>query len=104
MMSELAYGYAKLGHNEDATRIFNELEVAADELTIGAGTWALSYLAVTEADKSLVWLNTAARKVETQEIDEGFLPLMFIKANMYSDPVLEEPRFIELRNKLGIID
>jgi hypothetical protein len=42
--------------------------------------------------------------VENQEIDEGFLPLMFIKVNVYSDPVLEEPRFVELRNKLGVID
>lgn len=29
---------------------------------------------------------------------------MFIKHNIYEDPILEEPRFVELRKKLGVIE
>ena len=103
-LPELAYAYAQLGRDEDASRLFSELEDVAGERTIGAGTWVLSYLAIGDSDKAFEWLNAAVEKVERGEIDEGFWTLMTIKANVYSDPVLEEPRFVELRNKLGVLD
>ena len=42
-------------------------------------------------------------KVENEIPDEGFFNLMCIKHNIYDDPILEEPRFVELRSKLGVI-
>jgi hypothetical protein len=39
-------------------------------------------------------------KIENYEIDEGFFNLMNLRMNVAADPVLEEPQFVDLRNKL----
>ncbi len=35
---------------------------------------------------------------------EGFGLLMRLRANVFRDPVLDQPRFVEMREKLALID
>ncbi len=70
----------------------------------GQVTWALANLAVGKNEEALDWLSTVVEKVENNEPDPGFINLMVMKANYFSNPVLDEPRFVELRSQLGSFD
>jgi len=104
LIAETAYGYAQLGRREDVVRRFNELEAIPPDTQVGAGSWALAYLALGEYDKVLDWLRVAVEKIDNREPDEGFYNLMFIKSNIYFDPILDEPRFQELLSRIGSAD
>ena len=96
-ISRLAYFYSRLGLQEDAKRLTKRIERwAADGLHIRISTLALSYLAIGEYDK--------AYDVLSQNPNQGISSLQEIKSNIMNDPVLEEPRFIELRNMIGSFD
>jgi Flp pilus assembly protein TadD len=99
-LPELAYTYARLGAIDDARRIFNEIERVAGDRDVGAGTWAMAYLAIGDEDRAVEWLETAIAKAEAHEIDQGLFNLLNIRMNMTGDPLLEEPRFVALRNRL----
>ena len=68
---------------------------------VGAGSWPLGYLAIGDEAQAYRWLDRAVSKIERHEPDEGFFNLMIIKANVVANPVLEEPRFKELRQRIG---
>lgn len=58
--------------------------------------WALIYIALEDYDQALEWLEVA---VDDQAPD--LVTLGEIKGNPYADPVLDEPRFQELRDRIG---
>ena len=103
-VASLAHRYALLGQHETATTYFNRLEEIAANRAIGAGSWVMAHLAVGDDAEALRWLQIAVDKVAAKEPDEAFFNLMGIKANFSSDPVLDEPRFVELRAQLGSLD
>ncbi len=103
-VASLARRYALLGQHETATTYFNRLEEIAATRAIGAGSWVMAHLAVGDNDEALRWLQIAVDKVAANEPDEAFFNLVGIKANFSSDPVLDEPRFVELRAQLGSLD
>jgi tetratricopeptide (TPR) repeat protein len=103
-VASLAHNYALLGQHETATTYFNRLEEIAANRTIGAGNWVMAHLAVGDDDEALRWLQIAVDKVAAKEPDEAFFNLMRIKANLTSDPILDEPRFAELRSQLGSLN
>jgi hypothetical protein len=72
----------------------------AAEYNVGSATWALAYLAIGEQERALEWLNTAA---ENRIPDGGFMVLWWLRANAFSDPVLEQPEFVEVRSRLGFM-
>jgi TolB-like protein/DNA-binding winged helix-turn-helix (wHTH) protein/Flp pilus assembly protein TadD len=100
----LLYSYARAGADDDAERLFRSLNALADRGPVGAGTWALAYLAIDDPDTALKWLRAAVAKIADHVPDAGFLNLMTIKTNLMDDPVLEEARFVELRNRIGATD
>ena len=100
-LGELALNYAQLGHREDAGRIFHRLEGTAEAHRIPATAWILGHLALGDEEQALHWLNTAA---DNPEPYVGFFGLMLIKVNAMSFPVLDEPRFREVRERLGYRD
>jgi hypothetical protein len=67
---------------------------------VGTGGWAMIYLARNEREKAIEQLQAALVKIENHEIDEGFWNLMNIRMNTTADPVLEEPEFVALRERL----
>ena len=100
-LGELALTYSRRGHREDAERIFHRLEEMAETHRIPSTAWILGYLAMGDDEQALHWLNTAA---DSPEPYVGYFGLMNIKANPYSYPVLDEPRFREVRDRLGYRD
>jgi TolB-like protein/DNA-binding winged helix-turn-helix (wHTH) protein/tetratricopeptide (TPR) repeat protein len=100
----LLYSYARIDQPEDVARLFAQLETMAGDGPVGAGTWALAHLARGESDEALRWLRLAVAKIENHEPDAGFLNLMTIKSNRHADPILDQPRFRALREKIGALD
>jgi TolB-like protein/Flp pilus assembly protein TadD/uncharacterized membrane protein YhdT len=99
-LPELAYEYSRIGRVSDAQRIAAEIEQAVSGVEIGSGGRAMTALAVGDRARAVEELEAAIVKIENYEIDEGFFNLMNIRMNVTSDPVLEEPQFVELRDKL----
>jgi hypothetical protein len=56
-LPELAYGFARVGRQADAQRLFDEIKAAdAAGEPVGAGTWAMAYLAINDHEQSLqIW-------------------------------------------------
>jgi TolB-like protein/Tfp pilus assembly protein PilF len=99
-LPELTYSYSRIGRPMDVERIVAEIEQLPEGTEIGRGGWAMVYLARGERAKALEQLQAALVKVENYEIDEGFWNLMNIRMNVTADPVLEEPEFVALRERL----
>lgn len=98
--ANLAHAYARIGQPEDARRLFETVEHMSGEQRISAGTWAMAHLAIGANDQALRWLDKAIEKIENHEADTGWHSMMIIKANVTADPVLDEPRFTERRDKI----
>ena len=79
---------------------FDEINEAAVDREVGAGVWAHAYLAIGDQESALEWLEVAATKAENHQVDPSFYSLMEIKMNVQGDPVLEQPEFVALRNRL----
>jgi len=97
-IAQLAYQYGRLGLREDARRLYNALEVwRADGQYIATASRAISHLAIGDVDKAYQLLG---------EINGewSLYSLRWMKSNILNDPVLEEPRFVELRSRIGIFD
>ncbi len=95
-ISQLATAYAQLGRRDDVERLFAALEARAESSPVNAALWALMYIALEDYDQALEWLAVA---VDDEAPD--LVPLGEIKANPYADPVLDEPRFQDLRDRIG---
>ena len=93
---QLANAYAQMGRRDEVQRLFAALEMQAQDGPVNAALWALMYLALENYDQALEWLEVA---VDDQAPD--LVTLGEIKANPYADPVLDEPRFQELRDRIG---
>jgi tetratricopeptide (TPR) repeat protein len=96
----LAYGYSRIGYAREAMRLFEDLQNVAQERSVGAGTWAIAYLAIGAEEQALEWLDNVLKKIENHEPDAGWFNLMVIKHNITGDRVLENPRFKERRQRI----
>jgi tetratricopeptide (TPR) repeat protein len=99
--SSLAHAYWRTGLSADAERLFERLDAMAAERVVGAGSWPLAYLAIGDDESAYESLTRAVEKTERFEPDEGFFNLMIIKHNVQENPVLDEPRFRMLRDRIG---
>ncbi len=100
-VGELIYIYGRIGRREDAERIFHQLDEIAETRRIPAAAWILAYLGLGDDEQALHWLTRAA---DTPEPYEGYFGVMLLKFNTYLDPVLDEPRFQVVRDRLGYKD
>ncbi len=100
-LGQLAVAYALSGSAVDARRIFDQIAAMAEEKRIGAFSWAFAYLAIGDQAAALATLNDAA---ENKVPDEGAIFLPFIRNNTYNVPMLEQPEFVEVRQRLGFTD
>jgi tetratricopeptide (TPR) repeat protein len=104
VVAGLLYSYSRIGRSDDVARLAGDIEKLAANGPVSAGTRALMYLALGDADEAHRWLDTAVEKIERHEPDAGFLNLMTIKTNVHANPVLDEPRFRKLRDRIGAFD
>lgn len=96
----VAYLYHLAGADDDARRVAAKLDDYAEDFTVGPGDWALAALSTGDTDVALQWLERAAAR-RALGADAGALVL--IAQNWWSDPVLERPEFVEVRNRLAAL-
>jgi adenylate cyclase len=99
-LPELAYAYARIGRRADAERIVVEIEQAPAGVEIGSGGRTMMYLALGDRARAVDELEAAIVKIENHRIDQGFFNLLNVRMNVTADPLLEEPEFVALREKL----
>jgi Flp pilus assembly protein TadD len=99
-LPELAVGYSSIGREADARRLADRIFALAKERDVGAGTLAMAYLAVGDADAAAAQLEIAAERVVNHEPDQGFFSLMHIANGWLAHPLLAQPRFEALRARL----
>ncbi len=97
----LAYCFARLGQSEDALRVISNVEAMIGDRFVDPIVWVFVHLAAGEPGRALQWLTKA---VEEPENRQEVFARTFIKQNSWSDPVLDQPEFIEMRNRLGFKD
>ena len=103
MTSLLAYAYSRIGHRDEAVRLLNELEGLSDEVSrIGPGHLALAQLAAGNYEESLGWYDTFIENADRPKGGTGLWP--YITANVFSDPILERPEFVEMRSRHEFIE
>jgi TolB-like protein/DNA-binding winged helix-turn-helix (wHTH) protein len=99
-IANLAYAYARNGSELDARRLIDLLAEKAPDRQHQAGNWALAHLAVGDRAGALRALDIVIDKIKSEEPEPGLLALRLIKTNVYSDPVLDEPEFVDRRERL----
>jgi len=92
-----AYVYSRFGQDQDAARMFERLrQRSPSSIQLATG-----HLSVGNTDEALRLLREVA---ESELPASGSLLTMIFKTNLYNDPVLERPEFIEARSRLGFTD
>ncbi len=92
-----AYIYSLMGLKDDAARMVTKLGGKAPTSGhIGVRIWVMANLAIGKPD--------IAYDILKADPNNGLVSLQEIKGNVMKDPVLEEPRFVELRNQIGSLN
>jgi TolB-like protein len=74
---------------------------AANGDTVNPSTWARAYLAVGDEEQALEWLEVAAEGARNHEPAVDFYGLMSLKMNIDNNPVLEQPRFVDVLERIS---
>ena len=100
LLAEIAYAYHRLGLQSDARRIVDEINVIAEQKTLGAGVQAMAHLAIGDDASALHWLHQAVDKIRRREPKPSAINLLNLKMNFLIDPRLEEPDFRRALNAI----
>jgi len=96
-IAQFALGYSQLNLRGDVERLLTEFENRAKETPVGNAQWVTFYLAYGDYEE-------AFERLEALLSDPaGEFRLGQIKANDYRDPVLDEPHWRELRDRIGAL-
>jgi tetratricopeptide (TPR) repeat protein len=98
---DMIYNYSRIGRRADVERLFAEIQSIAATQDIGAGGWAMTYLALGDEEKALEQLRIGAQRARDKVLDPGFFQLMNLSMNVNDDPVLEQPEFVGVRAQLS---
>jgi tetratricopeptide (TPR) repeat protein len=97
--SRAIYAYGRIGRTDDAQRLFERFQDLANDETFAVSPAYLvrANLAIGDQEEALRWLNISA---ETPGRRSSLLygPIIW---NLYSDPILDQPEFVEVRSRLG---
>ena len=93
---QLASAYSQLGMRDEVERLFAAMQERARTGPVNAALWAQIFIALEDHDQALEWLETAVNDEAPDLVTLGE-----IKANPYANPILEEPRFQALRDRIG---
>jgi DNA-binding winged helix-turn-helix (wHTH) protein/Tfp pilus assembly protein PilF len=97
----VTFGYGLLERSEDAQRTFERVRESATDQYVDPGTWALAYLGVGEHGEALAQLNAAVKNQELPPDLQHYMRFIpDIVYNTWSHPTLEEPAFLEVRERL----
>ena len=100
-VANMASRYAQLGLDEDATRVLGifEEQAATRRVTAVARVW--ENMAGGSEDQVLEALETVA---EAKQPYQGFQMTFALKFNTFNIPLLDEPEFVAVRERLGFTD
>ncbi len=94
--SQIVLAYEQMGRREDALRLFSVFEESAAQNPVGDAVWARAYIGVGDYEQALQRLEYA---VGNRALTD-FAVLTSFASNPWNDPVLNEPEFRELLDKL----
>ena len=98
LLTQVAYGYSRLGLDEDADRVLGVFEQAAEGGTrVAEIGWVIASLARRDEERALQWL----QRITENRPYEGYNLIMRIKANVDGDPILDRSEFAQVRQTLG---
>jgi TolB-like protein/cytochrome c-type biogenesis protein CcmH/NrfG len=86
--------YSRVGRPDDATRLFDAMWA----LSPSPVQAALGYLAIRDTDESLRLFREAA---DSDVPLPGNAVTIYTKQNVWNDPILDQPEFVEVRSRLG---
>jgi len=98
-LGQFAFAYGQMGRPEEARRFLSMLEASAQEEPVTEAVWAMAYFAVANYEEAFRRLENAVTSPQAGEQ----VALSELKANAYGDPVLDEPRWRELRDRIGVL-
>ncbi len=90
----LVRAYARGGRREDALRLLAEMKRRRAAGYFPAGAFVNAYLGLGDRDQAFVWLEEAYR--EQSNI------LQFMKTHPFFDPIRSDPRFVDLKKRIGL--
>ncbi len=96
-LAMMAHGFGVLGQLDSAQRAFERLRERATVRYVDPVIWAEAYMGVGDYDEALWLLNAAAENPDL--IQTPYMPLN-MRINFWSDPILEQPEFVEVRERL----
>ncbi|MEM9688142.1 MAG: winged helix-turn-helix domain-containing protein [Pseudomonadota bacterium] len=97
MLSTFAYSYSRIGLADDVQRLSEQFIRVSDTVPPNPMRQAEIYLALGNTDRAYDVLSAIAERPLPPFVS---LQLDFV-LNTYNDPLLDEPRFVALRRKLG---
>jgi len=101
LYAEVVYLYGVLGELDDANRVLRKIREFSKTRRVPIAAWVLTNLGLGDYDRALEWLTVAA---DDPQPYEGYFALMSVVLNYIYHPVLEEPRFKEVRARMGYRD
>ena len=101
LLGQLGYVYGLAKSPEDAARILERMETVAKESRVGDLSFASAYMGIGDHDRALALLTRVA---EEKVLDEGASFFGRFVNNDWDDPVLEQPEFVEVRQRLRFPD
>ena len=105
VLSQAAYAYGRAGHLEDAQRMSARIEKLATEPhgpTVWSYNRAEAYLGIGDQESALKILQAMADNPGPHNGHYTYIAIL--ARNLYSDPVLDQPEFVEVRKRLGFTD
>jgi adenylate cyclase len=99
----IIYAYGIMGRREDARRVFGRYKAWTEKYPAGAGGWQFAYLGIGEPETAYEWLTRNVEVVERGEPDAGYFAFLVLKKNAHDDPVLKQPRFKALFDRIDTI-
>jgi len=102
-MPALIYGYGLMGQADNAKKLFDRFNSWSEGHNVGVGFWVYAYLGLRDADKAYEWLSRTVEIANQSIPDPGFMAFLILMSNAHDDPILDEPRFKKLIDKIDSV-
>jgi len=102
-MPALIYGYGLMGQADAAKRLFDLFKSWSKGHNVGFGFWLYAYLGLRDADRAYEWLSRTVEIADQSIPDPGFMAFLILMSNAHDDPILEEPRFKKLIDRIDSV-
>jgi TolB-like protein/Tfp pilus assembly protein PilF len=97
-LAQHAFAHGQMGRADDARRYFETLAEVSTGGAVAEAVWAMAYFAIADYDEAYRRLENAVNNPQAGEQ----IALSELKANAYGDPLLDEPHWRDLRNRIGV--